>query len=105
MDNFKEIQCLISDDKIQSIDNSFYSRLKNRVKVYEGAESVVFKIRKLHIAVGVAAGLLLGLFIGGIVQIHIKEHKRMLLMEDVLDCCCLNEMKYECVEYHVFKDL
>lgn len=105
MDNFEEIINLISKDKIQKVDNSFYSRLKRRIDEFEVNDAFSFKIKKLHISFGIAAGLLLGIFIGGIVQHQIREDRRISLMEDVLDSCCLDEMQYECVEYHMFKEL
>lgn len=105
MDSFKDIQNIISEDKIKKIDDSFYSRLKQRVIEYEGHDAFVFKIKKLHISVGIAAGILFGVLIGGVVQQQIIENKRMSLMEDVLDGVCLDEMQYECIECEVLNDL
>lgn len=94
MGSFKEIEKHIAEDRIQKIDDSFYSRLKQRLVDFEGCESFTFKIKKLHISYGIAAGLLLGIFISVIVQQQIKENKRMSIMEDVLDGFCLDEMRY-----------
>lgn len=105
MDSFKEIENLIVEDRIQKIDDSFSSRLKQRITESKVCESFTFKIKKLHISYGIAAGLLLGIFIGGILQQQIKANKRMSMMEDVLDGCCLDEMQYEYVEYEILNEL
>lgn len=105
MDSFKEIKNLISEDIIQNRDPFFYSRIKQRIIELEQNPGFVFKIKKSHIIYSIAAGLLLGLFVGRIVQYQILEHKRVFLMETVLNDCHLNELNSDCYEACTIMDM
>lgn len=98
MDSFKEIQNLIYEDRLQKLDSFFYCKLKRRINELEIYNAFPFKIKASHIFLSISAGLLFGVFVGRIVQHHIRKDKRVILMENVLNNCYLDEMKYECVD-------
>lgn len=101
MDSFDEIQNLISEDKIQKSDRFFYSKIKQRIDNLENSQLFVFKIKKSHIILSIAAGLLLGLFIGNIVQQQIWENKKILLMENILNNSHLDEKNIDCKAFEM----
>lgn len=101
MDSFDEIQNLISEDKLQKADRFFYSKIKQRIDNLENSQFFVFKIKKSHIILSIAAGLLLGLFIGNIVQHQLWENKKTLLMENILNNNHLDEKSIDCEAFEM----
>lgn len=105
MDSFNEIINLISEDKVQNQDQFFYSKIKQKIIELEKYPVFDFKIKKSHIIYSIAAGLILGLFVGRVFQHQIGERHKILLMENVLTNYYLNEIDIECYEFPVLKDL
>lgn len=101
MDDFKEIQDLIEQDKVKNTDKFLYAKILQKIQSFEETKLFVPNIKKLHIICSIAAGLLFGILMGKIVQYHIKEDKRIVQMENVLNNCYLNEMKYEYIEFQM----
>ena len=101
MNDFKEIQSLIEEDKIKNTDSFLYEKILQKIETFEENKLFVLKIKKRHIIYSIAAGLLFGILVGKIAQYQIKEDKRIVQMENVLNNCYLNEMKYEFIEFQM----
>lgn len=105
MDSFSKIQNLISEDKVKIVDDSFSSRLEQRISDTIRFDNISYRIKKIHISYGIAAGLLLGVFIGGVVQNRMKNNNRMSMMENVLQDFYFNDMQIETIDYQMLREL